>query len=167
MNNENQSQRKKENNKKAPFNTEPSHLELGWVHFGWAALPNAVSPSPFGLHKSPGNWGKVGILHTGQILEGSIAPSVGELLPLIFHQNNWGLISQSSFLKKKKLWNDEEPGAPTRCQIHLASKSKIGKSPAVLPYICPAPINDSLRATLGPVTEEPVRGSKWLSTLGN
>lgn len=46
----------KKNSKKAPFEMKPSHLELGWVHFGWAALPNAAFPSPSVLHKSTEGW---------------------------------------------------------------------------------------------------------------
>lgn len=47
---------KKKNSKKAPFEMKPSHLESGWVHFGWAALPNAAFPSPSVLHKSTEGW---------------------------------------------------------------------------------------------------------------
>lgn len=47
---------KKKNNEKAPFKMEPSHLELGWVCFWWAALSNAFLPSPSAFCNSTGSW---------------------------------------------------------------------------------------------------------------
>ena len=43
-------------NKKALFKMEPSHLELGWVCFWWAAFSNAFLPSPSAFRNSTGSW---------------------------------------------------------------------------------------------------------------
>lgn len=123
---------------------KPSHLESGWVHFGWAALPNAAFPSPSVLHKSTEGWklresgGSALRRNSGRIYstkhrerkkKQTSLYSGWENFEVSFYCRSSTKTAEVLFLKKKKkkLWNDKVHGAPTRYQIHLASKSEVGK----------------------------------------
>lgn len=123
----------KKNSKKAPFEMKPSHLELGWVHFGWAALPNAAFPSPSVLHKSTEGWklresgSSTYRLNSGRIYS---TKRREENFEVSYYWQSSTKTAEVLFAKSpslKKLSSDKVYGAPTRYQIHLSSKSEVGK----------------------------------------